>query len=117
MCISFIGTLWIQKCIISLFILFHKMLIISYDIADDKLRTKFSKFIRKYGRRIQYSVYEIRNSDRVIDIIKAEIDHIFEPKFSVADTILIIPISLADEKKLIKYGWGANDDLDFILVE
>jgi len=57
------------------------MLLISYDVADDKVRTQFSKFIRKYGRRIQYSVYEIHNSERVIANICAEIEGNFEKKF------------------------------------
>ncbi|MDO4874246.1 CRISPR-associated endonuclease Cas2 [Candidatus Gracilibacteria bacterium GN02-873] len=93
------------------------MLIISYDIANDKIRTKFSKFLTKYGRRIQYSVYEIQNSDRLLSVIQAEIEGTFEPQFSPADTVLIVPISLADEKKIIKYGYGANDDLDFLFIE
>jgi CRISPR-associated protein Cas2 len=38
------------------------MIILSYDISNDKLRTKFSKFISKFGHRIQFSVYEIDNS-------------------------------------------------------
>ena len=42
------------------------MIIISYDIADNKLRTKFSKFIKKYGHRIQYSVFEIDNSKTIL---------------------------------------------------
>lgn len=32
------------------------MVIISYDISDNKLRTKFNKYIRKFGGRLQYSV-------------------------------------------------------------
>ena len=55
------------------------MLIISYDIANDKIRTKFSKFLTKYWRRIQYSVYEIQNSDRLLSVIQAEIEGTFEP--------------------------------------
>ena len=42
------------------------MILISYDIADDKLRARFAKYILKYGHRIQYSVYEIDNSSRII---------------------------------------------------
>ena len=34
------------------------MIIISYDISDNKLRTKFAKYISKFGRRMQYSVFE-----------------------------------------------------------
>ena len=39
------------------------MLIVTYDIHDDKTRTKFGKLLKKYGRRLQYSVFEIKNSD------------------------------------------------------
>jgi len=46
------------------------MIIISYDIKDDKLRTKFSKMLRSEGAiRLQYSVYEVNNTQRIIDNI------------------------------------------------
>ena len=66
------------------------MILISYDISNDKLRTKFSKYIRKYGPRIQYSVYEIDNSPRILDNIISEINHRFMPLFEETDSILII---------------------------
>lgn len=34
------------------------MVIIVYDIPDDKRRTKLSKFLEGYGRRAQWSVFE-----------------------------------------------------------
>jgi len=55
------------------------MFIISYDFKDDKVRARFSKYIKKYGRKIQYSVYEIKNSDRVLKNIAKEIE--LEDKF------------------------------------
>ena len=58
------------------------MIILTYDIKDDKLRTKFSKFILSYGRRLQYSVYEINNSDRILKIVESEIKSKFEKKFT-----------------------------------
>ncbi|WP_108977929.1 CRISPR-associated endonuclease Cas2 [Leptospira ryugenii] len=33
------------------------MLLISYDISDTKLRTKFAKYLKKYGERQQYSLF------------------------------------------------------------
>jgi CRISPR-associated protein Cas2 len=57
------------------------MLLISYDISDDKVRTRFSKFLRKYGRRTQFSVYEIENSERVLYNIMLQIDAEFEKQF------------------------------------
>jgi len=35
------------------------MVIVSYDISDDKLRTKFSKYLSKFGHRLQYSVASV----------------------------------------------------------
>lgn len=40
------------------------MIIISYDISDDRKRSKFSKYIKRFGHMLQYSVYEIDNSDK-----------------------------------------------------
>ena len=50
------------------------MLIVSYDISDDKLRTRFSKFLSRFGYRLQYSVFKIKNSQRLRDNIMAEIE-------------------------------------------
>jgi CRISPR-associated protein Cas2 len=34
------------------------MVVIVYDIPDDKRRTKLANFLEGYGRRVQYSVFE-----------------------------------------------------------
>ena len=34
------------------------LVVVVYDISDDKRRTKLSNFLEGYGRRIQYSVFE-----------------------------------------------------------
>ena len=34
------------------------MVIVVYDIPNDKRRTKLSKFLEAYGRRVQFSVFE-----------------------------------------------------------
>ncbi len=44
-------------------------IIITYDIQDNKLRSHVSKFLLKHGVRLQFSVFEIVNSPRVIDLI------------------------------------------------
>lgn len=91
------------------------MILLSYDIQDDKLRTKFSKFIKKYGYRIQYSVFEISNSERMLNNIEKEIKNNFEKKFSQSDSIIIIRTSKNCE--ITKYGYAKNDDSDIIMVE
>lgn len=91
------------------------MIIISYDIADDKLRTKFSKFLQKYGNRMQFSVYKIQNSKRMLEVIKCEIDNNFEKKFTESDSVLIIETS--ENCKISKYGYLKHEESDIIVVE
>lgn len=90
------------------------MLVISYDIADDKLRTKFSKFLCKFGGRIQYSVFEIRNSERALDNIMTHITANFEKKFSQCDSVIIF--NLSKQCKITKYGYAKNDNSDLLII-
>ena len=82
------------------------MIILTYDIKDDKLRTRFSKFILSYGRRLQYSVYEINNSERILKIVESEIKSKFEKKFSQADSVLIFKLS--NNCKITRFGYAKN---------
>ena len=45
------------------------MVIVSYDISNDKLRTKFAKYLSRFGHRLQYSVFEIDNSEKIVNNI------------------------------------------------
>lgn len=91
------------------------MMLVSYDISDDKTRTKFSKFLSKFGHRLQYSVYEIDSSNRLLDIIAAEIDNRFNKLFSEADSVIILIMS--NTCKIIRYGYAKNDEKDLIIIE
>lgn len=90
------------------------MLIISYDISDDKLRGKFSKYLSKFGCRLQYSVFEIRNSERVLENITTQIMHYFEKKFSQSDSVMIF--NLSKQCKITRYGYAKNDETDLMIV-
>lgn len=92
------------------------MLVVSYDIKNDKLRTKFSKFLEKYGYRLQYSVFEIKNSKRILNLIVTEIEHKFAKLFSKADSIIIFSYSKASTDKIIKFGYAKNMDDDIIFM-
>ena len=91
------------------------MILISYDIVDDKLRRKFSKYLEKYGNRMQYSVFEISNSKRLLDNIMADITNIFEKKFQQTDSVIIIETS--ENCKITKWGYAKNDERDIIIVD
>jgi len=90
------------------------MFIVSYDFENDKRRTSFSKFLKKYGRRIQYSVFEIRNSQRVLENIIKEIDLKYRRGFTKADSIVIFSICDGCKKKIRRYGYAENEEKDVL---
>ena len=90
------------------------MIILAYDIRDDKLRTKFSKFLLQYGRRLQYSVYEINNSKRVLELVISKLKHQFEKKFSQNDSVLIF--KLTESCEILRYGYAKNEEQDLVTI-
>ncbi|MBL6985170.1 MAG: CRISPR-associated endonuclease Cas2 [Candidatus Thioglobus sp.] len=91
------------------------MLIVTYDIRNDKIRTRFSTFLKKFGYRLQYSVFQIRNSKRMLNNIVAEIKGNFEKQFDQHDSIIIFDLS--QQCKITKFGYAKNDDEDLIIIE
>jgi CRISPR-associated protein Cas2 len=89
-------------------------LIITYDIQNDKLRTRFSKYLLKFGYRMQYSVFEITNSERILDNIKAKIEGTFKKQFTQSDSIIIFHLSNMCNRT--HYGYAKNQDKDLIIV-
>ncbi len=92
------------------------MLIVTYDIHDDKVRSKFWKTLKKYWRRIQYSVFEIKNSDRILNILKREIEEKFKPKFTWADSIVLLPFTKVDREKIIRYWQPAMEEEEILFL-
>ncbi len=90
------------------------MLLVSYDISNDKLRTRFSKFLSKFGHRLQYSLFEIKNSDRILQNIQAKIEAYFSKKFEETDSIMIFELS--QTCKITKYGFARHDDEELIIL-
>lgn len=90
------------------------MILLSYDISDDKLRNRFSKYISKFGHRIQYSVFEIDNSNRILENIILEIDSRFGKSFSETDSVMICKIK--NDNDIIKYGYMSHENEDIIII-
>ena len=90
------------------------MIIISYDIQDNKLRSRFNKYIRRFGFRLQYSVYEIENSQKVLDNISADITNKFEKAFSEGDSVMIF--NLSNTCKISRFGYAKNNEESIIIV-
>lgn len=88
------------------------MLVVSYDISDNKLRARFAKMLTKHGGvRLQYSVFEINNSKRIQDILRVKIETVFSKEFDGGDSVFIFETDL---HKAIKYGNAIHRDQDLV---
>ena len=92
------------------------MLIVSYDFENDKTRARFARFLGKYGNRIQYSVWEVRNSDRVLQNILTEVELKYRKEFTGGDSIYIFRICEGCKKKVKRYGYARHDESDLICI-
>ncbi len=89
------------------------MYLIVYDIENDRLRTRFSKFLKRFGVRVQFSVFEIENSQRILDNIRIEIKATFKDKFGQSDSVLIFKIP--DNACVAKFGYPIDDETDLVI--
>ena len=90
------------------------MIIVSYDIKNNKVRTKFAKMLRSQGAiRLQFSVYEVNNTQRIIDNIKLNIIERFSKLFTGADSVLIFD---APNAKVDKFGNAIHRDQDVVYL-
>lgn len=88
------------------------MLVISYDISNDKLRNRFAKMLIKNGAvRLQFSVYEVNNTKRVIDNLIVKINMQFMPKFDGGDSVIIFEVS---NSNVLKFGNAIHRDKDIV---
>lgn len=91
------------------------MLIVSYDISNDKLRTKFSKYLSRFGYRVQYSIFQIKHTERFLINLELEIKGRFEKHFTESDSIIVF--NLSKQCKITRYGYAQNDDSDLLIIE
>ena len=89
------------------------MFVVCYDISATKLRSRFSKLLTKKGAiRLQFSVYEINNTIRVLDNLLLKIEQ-FATKFDGGDSVIVFDVSGV---KLRKYGNAIHRDVDIVYL-
>ncbi len=93
------------------------MLIVSYDFENDKARTQFSTYLKQHGRRLQYSVYEIKNSPRILNNLLKEVELRYKPRFTNSDSVLIYSMCKACDGKIIRYGHPVNEEQEVVVFE
>ncbi len=77
-----------------------------------KLRGRFAKMISKNGEiRLQYSLYEVNNTSRILDNLILKIENEFAKNFDGGDSVIIFDVSGV---KLKKYGNAIHRDKDIV---
>ena len=89
------------------------MIVISYDISNNKLRSQFSKFLEQYGYRLQYSVFEIKNSERLLNIICKKIEGRFAKQFEGGDSVFIFK---TNSGSALKFGNAIHHDQPLVIL-
>lgn len=75
------------------------------------MRTNFSKMLVGNGAiRLQYSVYEVRNTKRILDNLAAKIEA-YAKHFTANDSVVIFDV---DSDKMTKYGNAIHRDKDIV---
>lgn len=68
--------------------------------------------LTKHGAvRLQFSVYEVNNTDRVLNNLIVMIEDMFAKKFDGGDSVIIFDVSAI---KLKKYGNAVHRDVDIV---
>lgn len=75
--------------------------VISYDIPNDKRRTKVSKILEGYGRRAQYSVFECDLDETKTMQLELRLLKEIDPQ---EDDIRFYPLNRADLKNVKLFG-------------
>jgi CRISPR-associated protein Cas2 len=55
-------------------------IVVSYDVTDDRRRTRVMKTLKNFGTRVQYSVFECELKPEVCKRMRAQIEKLIAPK-------------------------------------
>lgn len=78
-------------------------IIVSYDISNDKRRTKAAKTLEDFGKRVQYSVFECRLLPAEIEKLKKRLKPFVR---EAQDTIRFYFLGADDVRRTVVIGAG-----------
>ena len=77
--------------------------VVSYDIPDNKRRTKVAKILEGYGQRAQYSVFECEIDAEQCAQLEERLKRVIEAQ---EDDVRFYPLNRADLKRVRVLGVG-----------
>ncbi len=76
-------------------------IVVSYDIPDDKRRTRVMKALKDFGQHVQYSVFECDLKQEDYRRLRQRLKKLIEPR---QDNIRFYVLSQEDVKKRLVWG-------------
>ncbi len=56
------------------------LIVVSYDIPDDRRRTRLAHALKDFGQRVQYSVFECRVEPAGLDALRRRVETLTDPE-------------------------------------
>lgn len=90
------------------------LIVVSYDVPNDRRRTRLAHALKDFGERVQYSVFECRLDAKALDLLRRRINKLLHPE---EDRLRIYPLCAECDRKVEIHGHGkvAEDPEVYIL--
>ncbi len=56
------------------------LILVSYDVPDDRRRTRLAHTLKDFGERVQYSVFECRLDERAQQTLRERLARLIDPE-------------------------------------
>ena len=81
--------------------------LVTYDVSEDSRRNKLVKLLKRYGKRVQFSCFEIEIYRQNLELLIYEVERIIDTS---VDKVFFFPLSPYAEKQVVKLGVSDKED-------
>ena len=90
------------------------LIVVSYDVPNDRRRTRLAHTLKDFGQRVQYSVFECLLDAEALDRLRQRIEKLTDP---LEDSVRIYRLCLECERKVEIQGLGrVTEDPDVYVL-
>ena len=90
------------------------LIVVSYDVPDDRRRTRLAHALKDFGERVQYSVFECRLEADTLDKLSRKVKALIDPK---ENRVRIYRFCLNCEREIEIQGAGkVTEDPDLYVL-
>jgi CRISPR-associated protein Cas2 len=90
------------------------LVMISYDVVENKKRFKLMKFLKDYGERVQKSVFECNLTPGIFKEVKSEVENIINKR---KDRVRYYRMCKGCAEKVEISGWGeVTEEEEFVVI-